>query len=584
MQFLKNLLASVLGTFIAIVFAFVFLFILLAGIASSMDTAEEVNVKDKSVLTINLQKPITDRSPNQFDFEAAFDLDAEAIGLDKILAAIRTAKADDRIEGISIEHTFLQSGMSQTKAMRDALTSFKESGKFIYAYHDFFTQKDYYLATVADSIFVHPEGGVELAGLASEVLYYKEFQDITGIQMQVIRNGAYKSAAEPFLEDKMSDENREQIKALLDSFWHEMVLKIEERAALTPKKINQIASSLDATDATNAVELGVVDHARLRNEYTEILRDKIGLEKDDKLHRIDIEAYQKTVSSQLGDGKDRIAVVYAQGEIIYGEGGEFQIGQELLIRTLKKIKDHDRTKAVVIRINSPGGSALSSELIYQEIKNLQQEKPVVISMGDVAASGGYYIAAGADYIFSEPTTVTGSIGVFGVLPLVEEIAEDWGVRASQVTTHPNALLYSPMKSLTPTATQEIKEQVKRVYSTFLNRVSEGRNMSISAVDKIAQGRVWSGTDAQAIGLVDSLGGLEDAVRYAAELAEIDSYKTSNYPKFSDDFESFLESLQPNPFGQTAFGSSLQYYQSLFSKQAPHMDYIQARIPFELNIR
>ena len=584
MQFLKNLLASVLGTFIAIVFAFVFLFILLAGIASSIDTAEEVNVKDKSVLTINLQKPITDRSPNQFDFEAAFDLDAEAIGLDKILAAIRTAKADDRIEGISIEHTFLQSGMSQTKAMRDALSSFKESGKFIYAYHDFFTQKDYYLATVADSIFVHPEGGVELAGLASEVLYYKEFQDITGIQMQVIRNGAYKSAAEPFLEDKMSDENREQIKALLDSFWHEMVLKIQERASLTPKKINQIASSLDATDATNAVELGVVDHARLRNEYTEILRDKIGLEKDEKLHRIDIEAYQKTVSSQLGDGKDRIAVVYAQGEIIYGEGGEFQIGQELLIRTLKKIKDHDRTKAVVIRINSPGGSALSSELIYQEIKNLQQEKPVVISMGDVAASGGYYIAAGADYIFSEPTTVTGSIGVFGVLPLVEEIAEDWGVRASQVTTHPNALLYSPMKSLTPTATQEIKEQVERVYSTFLNRVSEGRNMSISAVDKIAQGRVWSGTDAQAIGLVDSLGGLEDAVRYAAELAEIDSYKTSNYPKFSDDFESFLESLQPNPFGQTTIGSSLQYYQSLFSKQAPHIDYIQARIPFELNIR
>lgn len=584
MQFLKNLLASVLGTFIAIVLAVVFLFILLAGVASSIDSAEQVNVKEQSVLTINLQKPITDRSPNQFDFEAAFDLDAEAIGLDKILASIRAAKADDRIEGISIEHTFLQSGMSQTKAIRDALTNFKESGKFIYAYHDFFTQKDYYLATVADSIFVHPEGGVELAGLASEVLYYKEFQDITGIQMQVIRNGAYKSAAEPFLQDKMSNENREQIKALLDSFWQEMVLKIEERTALTPEKINQIASSLDATDATNAVELGVVDHARLRNEYAEILRDKIGLEKDDKLHRIDIEAYQKTVSSQLGEGKDRIAVVYAQGEIIYGEGGEFQIGQELLIRTLKKIKDHDRTKAVVIRVNSPGGSALSSELIYQEIKNLQQEKPVVISMGDVAASGGYYIAAGADYIFAEPTTVTGSIGVFGVLPLVEEIAEDWGVRAAQVTTHPNALLYSPMKSLTPTATEEIKEQVKRVYSTFLKRVSDGRKMSISAVDKIAQGRVWSGTDAQAIGLVDSLGGLEDAVRYAAKLAETDAYKTSNYPKFSDDFESFLESLQPNPFGQTAIGSSLQYYQSLFSKHPSHMDYIQARIPFELNIR
>ena len=584
MEFLKNLLASVLGTFIAIVLSFVFLFIVLAGIASSIDTSEEVSVKENSILTISLQKPMTDRSPKQFEFEAAFDLDAEAVGLDKILASIRSAKDDDRIEGISIEHTFLQSGMSQTQAMRDALTDFKKSGKFIYAYHDYFTQKDYYLASVADSVFVHPEGGVELAGLASEVLYLKEFQDITGIEMQVIRSGAYKSAVEPFLQDEMSEKNREQIQSLLDSFWSEMVVKIEERAALTPKKINEIASSLDALVSANAVELGVVDNAILRNEYTELLRTKMELEEDDKLHTIDIEDYQQSVSTQLGEGKDRIAVVYAQGEIIYGEGGEFQIGQELLIRTLKKIKNHDRTKAVVIRINSPGGSSLASELIYQEIENLQQEKPVVISMGDVAASGGYYIAAGADYIFAEPTTITGSIGVFGVLPLIEDLAEDWGVRASQVTTHPNALLYSPMKSLTTSATKEIKQQIKRVYSTFLERVSEGREMSVADVDKIAQGRVWSGTDAHDIGLVDSLGGLEDAVAYAAKLAETDAYKTTNYPKFSDDFESFLESLQPSPFGKTAIGKSLQYYQSLFSKQTTHMDHIQARIPIELNIR
>ncbi len=246
MQFLKNLLASVLGTFIAIVLSFIFLFILLAGIASSIDTAEEVIVKENSLLTISLQKPMTDRSPKQFEFEAAFDLDADAVGLDKILASIRSAKDDDRIEGISIEHTFLQSGMSQTQVIRDALTDFKKSGKFIYAYHDYFRQKDYYLASVADSVFVHPEGGVELAGLASEVLYLKEFQDITGIEMQVIRSGAYKSAVEPFLQNEMSEENREQIKSLLDSFWAEMVVKIEERTALTPKKINEIASNLDA--------------------------------------------------------------------------------------------------------------------------------------------------------------------------------------------------------------------------------------------------------------------------------------------------------------------------------------------------
>lgn len=584
MQFLKNLLASVLGTFIAIVLAFVFLFIMIAGVASSFDSTDEVTVKEKSVLTINLQKPITDRSPKQFDFETAFYIDAESIGLDKILASIHAAKDDERIEGISIEHTFLQSGMSQTQAMRDALSDFKESGKFLYAYHDFYTQKDYYLASVADSVFVHPEGGVDISGLASEVLYLKEFQDITGIQMQVIRNGAYKSAVEPFLRDEMSDENRRQIKSLLDSFWKEMLVKMEERTALNAKKINQIATDLDASVAENAVKIGVVDNILLRNEYKDLLRNQMKLGEDDKLNTIDIEDYQQTVKSYLGDGKDRIAVVYAQGEIIYGEGGEFQIGQELFIRTLKKIKGNDRTKAVVIRVNSPGGSSLSSELIYQEIQALQEEMPVVVSMGDVAASGGYYIAAGADYIFAEPTTITGSIGVFGILPLVEDLAENWGVRAEQVSTHPNALLYSPMKSLTPSARQEIKQQIKRVYSTFLERVATGRNMSVVEVDKVAQGRVWSGSDAYDIGLVDSLGGLEEAVAYAAKLAETDSYRTTNYPKFSDDFESFIQSLQPSPFGQTAIGKSIQHFQSFFSKQTTQIDHIQTRIPFELNIR
>ncbi len=584
MQFLKNLLASILGTLIAIFLAFVFLLIIIAGIASSFDSTDAVNVNEKSILTIKLQKPITDRSPNQFDLAAAFDLDATAIGLNKILASISAAKDDERIKGISIEQTFLQSGMSQTQAIRDALSDFKQSGKFIYAYHDFYTQKDYYLASVADSVFVHPEGGVDIRGLASEVLYLKEFQDITGLHMQVIRSGAYKSAVEPFLVDEMSDENRQQIKSLLDSFWKEMVGKIEERTALNAKKINQIASDLDASVATNALKIGVVDNTLLRNEYRELLRNQMELDEDDKLNTIDIEDYQQTVNSDLGNGKDRIAVVYAQGEIIYGEGGEFQIGQELFIQTLKKIKKNDRTKAVVIRINSPGGSSLSSELIYQEIKALQEEIPVVVSMGDVAASGGYYIAAGANYIFAEPTTITGSIGVFGILPLVEDLAENWGVRAEQVSTHANALLYSPMKSLTPSARQEIRQQIKRVYSTFLERVASGRNMSVEEVDKVAQGRVWSGSDAYNIGLVDSLGGLEEAVAYAAKLAETESYRTTNYPKFSDDFESFLQSLQPSPFGQTAIGRTVQYFQSLFSKQKTQIDHIQARIPFELNIR
>ena len=584
MQFLKNLIANVLGTLIAIVLAFILMFIMIASVASSIEGAEMVNVKEKSILRISLKKPVTDRNPNQFDLIAAFDIDDVSIGLNKILASINTAKNDDRVEGISIEHTFLQSGMSQTQAIRDALTDFKESGKFIYAYHDFYTQKDYYLASVADSVFVHPEGGVDISGLASEILYLKEFQDITGVKMQVIRNGDYKSAVEPFLRDEMSDENREQIKSLLDSFWKEMLGKMDERTALTSEKINQIASNLDASVAAKALKIGVVDNTLLRNEYKDFLRNQMELGEDDKLNTIDIEDYQQTVKSYLGDGKDRIAVVYAQGEIIYGEGGEFQIGQELFIRTLKKIKENELTKAVVIRINSPGGSSLSSELIYQEIQALQEEMPVVISMGDVAASGGYYIAAGADYIFAEPTTITGSIGVFGILPLVEELAENWGVSAEQVSTHPNALLYSPMKSLTPSARQEIRQQIKRVYSTFLERVATGRNMSIEEVDKVAQGRIWSGSDAYNIGLVDSLGGLEEAVSYAAKLAKIESYRTTNYPKFNDDFESFLESLQTSPFGESTIGKSFNYFQSFITKQTTQIDHIQTRVPFELNIQ
>jgi len=584
MQFLKNLLASVLGTFIAIVLAFVCLFILVAGIASSIDAEEAVKIKDKSVLAINLQKPITDRSPNKFEFQSAFGIDAEAIGLDKIIASIKAAKEDERIEGISIEHTFLQSGMAQTQAIRDALANFKDSGKFIYAYHDFYTQKDYYLASVADSIFVHPEGGVDLSGLASEVLYFKAFQNKTGVKMQVIRSGAYKSAVEPFLRDNMSDENRMQIKTLLNSFWDEMVIKMEERTALSKEKINDIAAELGSSTSAKAVDVGVVDDQILRNAYTKLLKDKLQLEEDDKLNMIDIEDYQKTTKAQIGNGKDRIAIVYAQGEIIYGEGGEFQVGQELLIRTLKKLKSNKRTKAVVLRINSPGGSALASELIYQEIENLKKEKPVVVSMGNVAASGGYYIACGADQIFAEPTSVTGSIGVFGVLPLIEDLAERWGVRAEHVTTHPNAMLYSPMKSLTTAARQEIKGQIKRVYSTFLQRVAAGRGMSVEKVNDIAQGRVWSGADAVQVGLVDSLGGLRDAVAYAAKLAETDSYRTRNYPEFSDDLESFMQSLQSNPLGNTTVGKTIQQLQTIFSNQTPNIDHIQARIPFELNIR
>ena len=584
MQFLKNLLTSVLGTLIAFGLFFVLFLIIIAGASASLGAEEAVMVKENSVLKLNINKPILDRSPTEFEFEAALGLEPENLGLDKILASINKAADDDRIKGISIEHTFLQSGMAQTQAIRKAMKAFRESGKFVYAYHDVYTQKDYYLASVADSVFVHPEGGVDFRGLSSEVLYFKSLQEKTGVQMEVIRHGAYKSAVEPFLNDRMSEENRLQIGSLLNSIWDEISMGVADRSQLDVDKVNEIATYVQGVMPEQAQEVGLIDGMLLRRGYEALLKSKLGLEEDDKLNSIELTDYQKTAATSLGKGSDRIAVVYAQGEIIYGEGSEQVIGQELLIKTLKKLKKSERVKGVVLRIDSPGGSALASELIWQEIEQLNMEKPVVVSMGDVAASGGYYIACGADAIFAEPNTITGSIGVFGVLPNVSELANRWGINAEQVATHPNAMLYSPMEPMSSAARSEIKLQIERIYDTFLDRVAQGRGMSVEEVDAVAQGRVWSGAEALEIGLVDELGGLEDAVRHVAELAGTEAFKTVDYPKFEDDFNSFMESLQRGPFGLSFMGYSLDEIESLFPQNISVQERIQARMSFALEIR
>ena len=584
MQFLKNLLTSVLGTLIAFGLFFVLFLIIIAGASASLGEEDTVLVKENSVLQLSLNKPVVDRSPTEFEFGEALGLESEMLGLNKILASIDKAANDDRIKGISIEHTFLQTGMAQTQAIRKALQNFRDSGKFIYAYHEIYTQKDYFLASVADSVFVHPEGGVDFRGLSSEVLYFKSLQEKSGVQMEVIRHGAYKSAVEPFLSDRMSEENRIQIGSLLNNIWDEMSKGVADRAQLDLEQINEIATHVQGVMPQQAQEVGLIDGMLLRRGYEALLKSKLGLEEDDKLNSIQLTDYQKTVSTTLGKGSDRIAVVYAQGEIIYGEGSEQVIGQELLIKTLKKLKKSERVKGVVLRIDSPGGSALASELIWQEVEQLNIEKPVVVSMGDVAASGGYYIACGADAIFAEPTTITGSIGVFGVLPNVSKLANRWGIHAEQVTTHPNAMLYSPMEPMTSGARAEITMQIERVYDTFLDRVAQGRGMSVEEVDAVAQGRVWSGTEALEIGLVDRLGGLEDAVTHVAELAGTETYKIVDYPKFDADFDSFLESLQRGPFGFSFWGYAADDLKSLLPKDISVHERIQARMPFALEIR
>ena len=584
MQFFKNLISSALGTFIALGLFFVFLFVFIAGsVAVLEEDSKAIEIEDNTVLVMDMKVPIQDREPQSFSFTEALELDAEAHGLNSILPAIAQAAEDERISGISIQNISALGGIANISAVRDALVKFKESGKFIYAYGDYYGQSDYFMASIADSIFVHPEGAVDFRGLSAEVLYYKSAQEKSGINMEVIRNGKYKSAVEPFLDDNMSAENREQIQSFLDHIWDEILTDVSKSRGMTTKELNQLADNVAGLTAERAVSAALADGAVTRRAYKEKISER--LDEDDTAY-VNFIDYMSVSKSKKGKGPNRIAVVYAQGEIIYGEGGTEIIGQEKIIKTLKKIGKKKNIKAVVLRVNSPGGSALASELIWEEIEYLKKTKKVVVSMGNVAASGGYYIAANADEIVAEPTTITGSIGVWGVLPNVNRLANRWGINAEQVATNKRSILYTPFEPLSNATRQEIKVGINQVYQTFLNRVAQGRNMSKEAVHEIAQGRVWSGVEAKEIGLVDHLGGMETALDRAAALAEIEEYKITTYPKYDDDLESMLGELFSGPFG--SMKQQLPPELGLWLRNANALKHpanqIQTRLPFTLNIK
>ncbi|MBP9601484.1 MAG: signal peptide peptidase SppA [Lutibacter sp.] len=583
MNFLRNLIASIFGTFIAIGLIIVLL-VLIAGVVNE---SEEIVVKDNSVLQLSLEKEIKDYAPKSSSpFDEIFGFNDEYLSLNDVLNAIENAKNDSKIEGISIQTTGVNAGIAQTQAIREKLIEFKESGKFINAYADMYDQKTYYLATVADSIFVNPVGEVALKGLSAEVLFFKDLEEKSGIQMEVIRHGKYKSAVEPYLYNEMSAENREQTTAFLTSIWNEIVAEISESRNLTVEKINEIADNLLGRNATLAIENKIVDGIAYIDEYDAKLKKLTGTEEDDDLNTITIKDYISTGKGRItSSAGNKIAVIYAQGEIMYGKGDENYIGQEIMISSLRKAREDDDTKAIVLRINSPGGSALASELIWREIEITRKIMPVVVSMGNVAASGGYYIACNANKIFAEPTTITGSIGVFGAIPNISNLAAKIGVNAEQVKTNNNAD-YSAFEPMTDAYRAVTTEGVEQVYITFVNRVSAGRNKSFAAIDSIAQGRVWSGVDAKKIGLVDELGNLEDAIASAAEIVKITDYKVRNYPDYDDELKDKIKNfslikskdqLLKDEFGEDAY----KIYKSV--KQVSAMKGIQARLPYIIEI-
>ena len=583
MSFFKNLISSAIGTFIALGLLFVFMLVFLAGSVALMDEeGGAVELEKNTVLEFNMGLPIQDREPQSFSFASALEIDPEAYGLNTIIPAIENAAKDDLVSGISIQNISAMGGISNMHTLRKALVAFKESGKFIYAYGDYYSQLDYYLASVADSIFLHPEGSVDFRGLSAEILYYKSAQEKSGVSMEVIRSGKYKSAVEPFLNDYMSKENRTQIQSYMDDIWDALLGDIATSRGLSEKVLDTHADNLAGANAQKAISSSLIDGIVTRRSYKEKLASRFD---DDELETTNFVDYMSIAGRKEGKGSNRIAVLYAQGEIIYGEGGAEMIGQEKMIKALKKIGKKKNIKAVVLRINSPGGSALASELIWEEIEHLKETKKVVVSMGNVAASGGYYIAANAHEIVAEPTTITGSIGVLGVLPNINRLSKRWGINAEQVTTNKQALQYSPFEPLNNSTRNEIKAGINQVYQTFLTRVADGRGMTKEEVHKIAQGRVWSGVEANAIGLVDHLGGLDLALERAAELAEIEDYRLTTYPKFDDDLESILEGLVGGPFGKlrTQLPPEISMWiQGIEALENP-ANQLQTRLPYTLNV-
>ena len=587
MTFLRELLAVILGVFISFFIMFFIFFAIGSALSSSFMEEEKILVKDNSVLVLRLDEQIRDFAPKSDDpFEQLLGFKDELIGLNTVINAIDNAKYDEKIKGISIESMFLRAGIAQVQEIRDKLNEFKESGKFIVAYADYYDQKNYYLSSVADSIYIYPEGGLDFKGLSSEILFFKDFQDKYGIKMEVIRHGKYKSAVEPFLANEMSEANREQTFAFLNSIWGELVADMGENRGMTSERINEIADSLLARNPNLAIENGLLTGQMPKDQYIKLLKTLSEVNEDSKLSRISVANYIKSGKGRImSTAKDKIAVIYAQGEIMYGKGDERIIGQELIKEALQKAKAAKDVKAIVLRVNSPGGSALASDIILREIEITKEEKPVVVSMGSYATSGGYYISCNADRIIAEPTTITGSIGVFGAIPNISEFSKRIGINAEQIGTNKRSVGYSIFEPMNEDFYMVTREGIERVYNTFVTKVAEGRKMTFEEVDSIAQGRVWTGKEALEKGLVDELGSLEDAVRTAADLVGITEYRVRNYPDYEKEFKDIFK----GPFAKvkenmlkTELGES--NYQALQRiKEFSELKGIQTRLPFLIEI-
>ena len=591
-QFFKYVFATLVGLIFFWVLAMVTFGGIIASSISSSMKEDKVEISANSILHLKFNTPVNDRPYDDADFFESFipvDVDGN-LGLKPVIDAIEKAKNDDEIRGIYLELDAVPTGFANLSALQDALRDFKTTDKFIVANSRFMTQKAYALAAVADEIYIHPEGYFDFKGLSAQVTFIKGTLDKLGVEPMIFYAGKFKSATEPLRRKNMSEANKLQTKEFIEDIYGNYIASLANNRGLTEAALRDIADNMEVRTTEDAVKLNLVDGLKYDDEIADILRQKIGFDEEEELDMVSLEDYSDSRDIDAKgkySGSNRVAVVYAEGTIVMGdsETGD-QISGDHYLKLLQKIRKNDKIKAVVLRVNSPGGSAFASDLIWRELELIQKDKPVVVSMGNYAASGGYYIACNADKIFAEENTITGSIGVFATLFNLRKMMEDkLGVTTDGVSTGK----YSDFPNLTKEWSAEeeaiLQTQVDEIYDDFIGKVAKGREMNIEQVHEIAQGRVWSGEDAIEIGLVDEIGSLDDAIAHAVSLAEVDDYNVAVYPKPKTEFERIMELFDMEAKMDKKINRELGAYADTFNylKNLEKMQEPQMRMPYDLEI-
>lgn len=590
-DFLKFTLASMTGIILSCIVLFVIGMVTLFGILSASET--ETVVKKNSVMMLDLNGTLVERTQeNPLDMVSKlFKEDSNTYGLDDILSAIKKAKENEDIKGIYIQATSLGTSYASLQEIRNALLDFKKSGKFVVAYSDTYTQGLYYLSSVADKVLLNPKGMIEWRGLASAPVFYKDLLEKVGVEMQIFKVGTYKSAVEPFTSTEMSPANREQVTAFIGSIWGQMTEGVSQSRKLPVDSLNAYADRmLMFYPAEESVKCGLADTLIYRNDVRNYLKKLVAIDEDDRLPLLGLGEMMNVKKNVPKDKSGHImAVYYASGEItdVAGSAGsEDVIVGTKVIRDLRKLQEDDDVKAVVLRVNSPGGSAFASEQIWHAVKELKAKKPVIVSMGDYAASGGYYISCVADTIVAEPTTLTGSIGIFGMFPSVKGLTDKIGITYDVVKTNKYSDFGNIMRPLNEDEKGLMQMMITQGYDTFITRCADGRHKSKEAIEKIAEGRIWTGETAKKIGLVDVLGDIDTALDIAAKKAGIENYTIIAYPEKQDFLSSILDTQTTNYVESQLLKSELGEYYKQFGmlKNLKERSMIQARVPFELNIK